>query len=72
MPLHPGEVLATEDRLIRPSWVTSFHLPHDSLEVEERGFNQMVTQLHQLTEPITSSYDRYVQYLLAGGQPIGS
>jgi hypothetical protein len=68
MPLHLKEVLATEDRLTRPSsWVTSFPLTQDSLEVGERGFNQMVTQLHQLTEPITSSCDRYIQYLLAGG-----
>jgi hypothetical protein len=34
MLLHPGEVLAIEDRLARPSsWVTSFPLPHDSLRV---------------------------------------
>jgi hypothetical protein len=26
----------------------------------------MVTQLLQLTEPISSAYDRYVQYLLTG------
>jgi hypothetical protein len=68
MPLHPREVLAIEDRLTRPSsWVTSFPLTQDSLEVGDRDFNQMVTQLHQLTGPITSSCDRYVQYLLAGG-----
>jgi hypothetical protein len=47
MPLHPEEVLATEDRLTQPSsWVTSFPLPHDSLGVGERGFSQVVTQLH--------------------------
>jgi hypothetical protein len=49
MPLHPGEVLATKDRLARPSsWVTSFPLPHNSLRVGERGFGQVVTQLHHL------------------------
>jgi hypothetical protein len=56
-----------KDRLARPStWVTSFLLPHDSLGVGERGFGQVVTQLHQLTRPITPAYDRYVQYLLTG------
>jgi hypothetical protein len=65
--LHPKEVLPTEDRLARPSpWVTSFFLPHDSLGVGERDFGQMVTQLHQLTGPISPACDRYVQYLLAG------
>jgi hypothetical protein len=50
MPLHPGEVLMTEDRLARSSsWVTSFPLPHDNLGVGERGFGQVITQLHQLT-----------------------
>jgi hypothetical protein len=54
MPLHPGEILATEDRLARlSSWVTSSPLPHDSLVVGERGFNQVVTQVHQFTGPIT-------------------
>jgi hypothetical protein len=44
MPLHPGEVLATEDRLARPSsWLTSFPLPQDSLGEGERGFTQVVT-----------------------------
>jgi hypothetical protein len=44
MPLHPGEVLATEDRLARlSSWVTSFPLPHGSLGIGERGFSQLVT-----------------------------
>jgi hypothetical protein len=67
MPLHSGEVLATEDGLVWPlSWVTSSPLPHNSLGVGERGFDQVVTQLHQLTGPITSACDRYVQYLLAG------
>jgi hypothetical protein len=70
MPVYPGEVLATEDRLTQlSSWVTSFPLPHDSLGVEERGFDQVVTQLHQLTGPITLACDRYVQYLLAGANP---
>jgi hypothetical protein len=46
MPLHPGEVLATEDKLVQLlSWVTSFPLPHDSLGVAERDFGQVVTQL---------------------------
>jgi hypothetical protein len=45
--------------------------PHSSSHatgpgVEERGFGPMVTQLHQLTEPISPVCDRYVQYLLAG------
>jgi hypothetical protein len=70
MTLHPEEVLSTEDRLVWPSpWVTSFFLPHDSLGVGVRGFGQVVTQLHQLTGPITPVYDRYVQYLLAGANP---
>jgi hypothetical protein len=67
MPLHPEEVLTTKDRLAQPSpWVTSFFLPHDSLGVGERGFNQVVTQLDQLTGPITPACDRYVQYFLTG------
>jgi hypothetical protein len=67
MPLHPGEVLATEDRLARPSsWVTSFLLPHDSLRVGERDFSQVVTQLYQLTGHISPACDRYVKYLLTG------
>jgi hypothetical protein len=70
MPVYPGEVLATEDRLTQlSSWVTSFPLPYDSLGIEERGFDQVVTQLHQLTGPITLACDRYVQYLLAGANP---
>jgi putative hemolysin len=65
MSLHLGEVLATKDGLAWPSsWVTLFPLPHGSLRVGERGFDQVVTQLYQLTEPITSACDRYVQYLL--------
>jgi hypothetical protein len=49
-PLHPKEVLATKDRLTRPSsWVTSLLLPCDSPGLGERGFGPMVTQLHQLT-----------------------
>jgi hypothetical protein len=67
MPLHPEEVLMTKDRLARPSSrVTLFFLPHDSLGVGERGFGQVVTQLHQLTGPITPACDRYVQCLLTG------
>jgi hypothetical protein len=66
-PLYPEEVLATKDRLAQPlSWVSSFLLPCDSPGVGERGFNPMVTELHQLTGPITPTCDRYVQYLLAG------
>jgi hypothetical protein len=53
MPLHPEEVLASKDRLSWPlPWVTSFFLPHNSLGVGERGFDQVVTQLHQLTGTI--------------------
>jgi hypothetical protein len=66
-PLHPEEVLATKDRLAQPSsWVTSFLLPCDSPGVGERGFDTMVTQLHQFTGLISPACDRYVQYLLAG------
>jgi hypothetical protein len=65
--LHPEEVLTTKDRLVQPSsWVTSFPLPCDSPGVRERGFDPMVTQLHQLTGPISPACDRYVQYLLVG------
>jgi hypothetical protein len=46
--------------------VTSFPLPHDTLGVGERGFGQVVTQLHQFIGPITPACDRYVQYLLVG------
>jgi hypothetical protein len=70
MPLQSGEVLATEDRLAQPSsWVTSFPLPHDSLEVEERVFDHVVTQLHQLTGHKTLACDRYIQYLLMRANP---
>jgi hypothetical protein len=66
-PLHPEEVLATKDRLTQSSSrVTSFLLPCDSPGVGERGFGPMVTQLHQLTGPISTACDRYVQYLLVG------
>jgi hypothetical protein len=65
-PLHP-EVLATKDRLVQSSsWVTSFLLPWDSPGVGERDFGSAITQLHQLTGPISPACDRYVQYLLAG------
>jgi hypothetical protein len=70
MPLHPEEVLAINDRLARPSpWVISLFLPHDSLGAPERGFDQVVTQLHHLTGPITPACDQYVQYLLTGANP---
>jgi hypothetical protein len=66
-PLHLEEVLATKNILAQPSsWVTSFLLPCDSSGVGERGFGLMVTQLHQLTGPISPVCDRYVQYLLTG------
>jgi hypothetical protein len=45
-------------------------LPHDSLGVGERGFGQVVTQLHQLIGPITPACDWYVQYLLTGTNPL--
>jgi hypothetical protein len=71
MLLHSREVLATKDRLARPSFcVTSFPLPHDSLGVGERGFGQVVTQLQQLTGPMTPACDRYVQYLLVRANPL--
>jgi hypothetical protein len=71
MPLHLREVLVTEDKLAQPSsLVTSFPLPHDSLGVGERGFGQVVTQLHQLIGPITPACDWYVQYLLTGTNPL--
>jgi hypothetical protein len=44
MPIHPGEVLAIENRLTRPSsWITAFLLLHDSPGVGERCFDQVVT-----------------------------
>jgi hypothetical protein len=62
--------LATKDRLARSSsWVTSFPLPHDSLGVGERGFSQVVTQLHQLTKSISPACNRYIQYLLTCTNP---
>jgi hypothetical protein len=61
MPLHLKEVLATKDRLTRPSpWVASFFLPHDSLGVGERCFDQVVTHLLQLTGLISPVCDRYI------------
>jgi hypothetical protein len=45
-------------------------LPHDSLEVGEGGFSQEVTQLLQLTRPITPACDWYIQYLLTGANPL--
>jgi hypothetical protein len=69
--LHPEEVLATKDRLAQPSsWVASFLLPCDNPGVGERGFSPMVTQLHHLTGPISPACDWYVQYLLAGVNPL--
>jgi hypothetical protein len=60
MPLHVGEILATEDRLARLlSWVTAFPLPHDSLGVGERSFSQVVTQVHQLTGANPSILNRH-------------
>jgi hypothetical protein len=44
-------------------------LPHGILGVGERGFSQVVTQLHQLTGPISPACDRYVRYLLTGTNP---
>jgi hypothetical protein len=68
--LHPEEVLTTEDRLAQSlSWVASFFLPYDNAGVGERGFGSMVTQLHQLTGPISPACNQYVQYLLAGANP---
>jgi hypothetical protein len=69
-PLHSEEVLAIKDRLTQPSsWVASFLLTCDSPGVEERSFSLMVTQLPQLTGPISPACDRYVQYLLTGANP---
>jgi hypothetical protein len=70
MPLHSEEVLTTEDRLARLlPWVTSFFYPHDNLRVGERGFSQVVTQLHQLTGAVSPACDWYV-YLLARANPM--
>jgi hypothetical protein len=42
--------MAIKDRLAwLSSCVTSFSLPNGNLGVGERGFGQVVTQLHQLT-----------------------
>jgi hypothetical protein len=49
--------------------VTSFPLPHNSLGVGEIDFGQVVTQLHQLTGPITPACDRYIQYFITGTNP---
>jgi hypothetical protein len=69
--LHPEEVLVIKDGLVRPSSLaTSFFLPYDSLGVGERGFSQVITQLHQLTGPISPACDRYIQYLLARANPL--
>jgi hypothetical protein len=69
--LHPEEVLINENRLARPSpWVTLFFLPHDNLGVGERGFGQVVTQLHQLTGLISPVCDQHVQHLLMGVNPL--
>jgi hypothetical protein len=47
-----------------PLWSTSgLASTSPSLGVWERGFSQVVTQLHQLTGSISPAYDRYVQYL---------
>jgi hypothetical protein len=63
----PGGSLGNQRQTARPSsWVTSFVLPCDSPEVGERGFDPMVTQLHQFAGPISPAYIRYVQYLLTG------
>jgi hypothetical protein len=44
-------------------------LPHDSLGVGERGFGQMVTQIHHLTGLISLACDRHVRYLLTCTNP---
>jgi hypothetical protein len=70
MLLHPEEVLMTKDRLARLlPWVTSFFLPHESIGVRERGFGQVVIQLHQLIGPTIIASNRYVQYSLVGANP---
>jgi hypothetical protein len=70
MSLHPEEVLATKDGLAWPSpRATSFFFPCDSPGVGEIGFGQVVTQLHQLTGPISPVRDRYIQYLFTGPNP---
>jgi hypothetical protein len=65
------QVLASEDRLARPSsWVTSSFLPHNSLGVGGRCFSQMVTHLHHLNEPISPACDRYIQYWRPTHRPL--
>jgi hypothetical protein len=60
----------SKDRLTQPSsWVASFFLPCDNPRVGERGFGPIVTQLHQLTGPISPACDQYIQYLLTGVNP---
>jgi hypothetical protein len=69
-PLHLKEDLTTKDRLIQLSyWAVSFFLSCDNPRVGERSFYPMVTQLLQLTGPISPACDQYVQYLLAGVNP---
>jgi hypothetical protein len=71
MPLHLKEVLVIKDRLTRPSsQIILFFLPHDSLGVGERDFDQVVTQLHQFTGLI---YQHMIDMFNAcsRGQPIG-
>jgi hypothetical protein len=66
----PGRSLGNQRQLAQPSsWVTSFLLPCDSPGVGERCFSPMVTQLLQLTGPISPVCDQYVQYLLMGANP---
>jgi hypothetical protein len=43
--------------------------PMRKLGLGERSFDQVVTQLHQFTGPISATCDQYVQYLLAGANP---
>jgi hypothetical protein len=51
--LTPERNLGDQGRLTQPSsWITSFSLPRDGLRGGERGFDQVITQLHQLTRPI--------------------
>jgi hypothetical protein len=49
----PKRSLDNQRQTVPPSsWVTSSPPPHDSIGVGERGFIQVVTQLHQFTGPI--------------------
>jgi hypothetical protein len=69
-PLHLKKVLTTKDRLVQPlSWVASFILSCNNPGVGKRSFGPMVTQLLQLTGPISPVCDWYVQYLLTGANP---